>query len=191
MTVPHKKVISMHPTENHFAFQDGFLPEKILAGGRVFEQIAPQRTSVVFGITNQPWAAAAYNINALVIQLERHLNKWDAIAIEGTGKARLVRRNTVIYALQCLIPPGITGLHSNFFYRCPECGSHIYECSHLLMETLNQSSTTSKHQGLTVSNASETSTCPDCGGKTQNLTKGVSFCLDCDWECGLAPTGEV
>jgi hypothetical protein len=181
----------MHLTENHFSIQDGFLPAKLLAGGRVFEQIAPQRTSAIFGITEQPWAAAAYRIDELVIQLERHLSEWDAIAIEGSGKARLVRHNTVTYALQCIISPDITGLHSNFFYRCPECNRHIYECTHLLMETLNQSSPTSKRQRLTASIASERSTCPDCGGTIQNLTVGVSFCLDCDWECGLAPTGEV
>ena len=181
----------MHLTENHFAFQDCFSPAKLLAGGGVFEQIAPQRTSVIFGITDQPWEAAAYRIDELVIQLEPHLNKWDAIAIEGSGKARLVRHNATIYALQCIILPDTTGLHSNLFYRCPECNRHIYECRHRLVNTLNQSSPTSERQGLTGSNASDSFTCPDCGGKIQNLTKGVSFCLDCDWDCGLARIGEV
>jgi predicted RNA-binding Zn-ribbon protein involved in translation (DUF1610 family) len=179
----------LHPTEHYFAFQDGFLPVKILAGEYVFERLAPQRTSIIFGINDLPWAPAAYRINDLIVQLEPNLNKWDSIAIEGSGKARLVRHNTVIYELQSTIPPDITGLHSNFFYRCPECNRHIYQCRHLLIGhgNLNQSASTSANREPTASKELGNSTCPNCGGKIQHLAPGVSFCLDCDWEYGLTP----
>ena len=92
-------------TDDHpFAFQDGMRPEKILAGDRVFELLAPQRTSIIFGIRDVPWAAAAYRIHDLIVQLEPNLNEWDAIAIEVSGNARLVRHNTVVYELECSIP---------------------------------------------------------------------------------------
>ena len=170
---------------NHFAFQDGFLPVKILAGERAFELFAPLRTSVIFGVTDQPWAAAAYRINALIVQLEPNLNEWDAIAIEASGNARLVRHNTVIYALQCTIPPDVPGLYSNFFYRCPECDGHIYECTHLLI--VDASRRRSSAGPASANQAATAPICPSCGGKIQSLAPGVSFCLDCDWECGLMP----
>ena len=181
----------LNPIGNHVAFQDDFRPVKILAGERVFEGLAAQRTSMIFGITDLPWASAAYRINEFIIQLEPNVNEWDAIAITELGKARLVRHNTVIYELQCIIPPDITELHSNFLYRCPECNRHIYECRHLLIGggNLSQSSSISANQEPTATTpkASGYSTCPNCGGKTQNLAPRVSFCLDCDWECGLEP----
>ncbi len=172
----------LNPADHQFTFQDGFLPVKILAGGRVFERLAPQRTSIIFGITEVPWAAAAYRIDELAVQLETNLNEWDAIAIAGSGKARLVRHNAAIYELDYIIPPDITELHSNFFYCCPECNGHIYECAHLLISNQN------RHEPLSSTSISpEVMTCPDCGGKIQSLAPGVSFCLDCDWEYGLEP----
>ena len=76
-------------------FEDGFQPIKILAGERVFELLALRRTSNIFGITEAPWAAAAFQIEALVVQVESHLNEWDALAIDETGKVRLIRHNIV------------------------------------------------------------------------------------------------
>lgn len=168
--------------DRHFTFQDGFLPIKILAGERAFEMIAPQRTSMIFGITDAPWSAAAYQVNELLVQLESNLNEWDLIAIAASGRARLVRHNAVVYELQCTIPPDVTGLHSNFFYRCPECNGHIYECTHLLISDRDRYEPSPSGRI-----PSEVTTCPECGGPIQSLGPGVSFCLDCDWECGLAP----
>jgi hypothetical protein len=168
--------------DSRFVFDDGFLPVKILAGEGVFERLASQRTSHIFGITEAPWAAAAYRINELIVQLEPNLSEWDSIAIAASGNARLLRHNTVIYELHCTFPPDVTGLHSNFFYRCPECNGHIYECAHLLVGNSYR-----PEPSPSTSLDAETAHCPDCGGKTQSLALGVSFCLDCDWECGLAP----
>ena len=79
----------------YFTFQDGFVPVKILAGNHIFERLAPQRTSIIFGVTELPWAVAAYRIDELIVQLEPNLDEVDAIAIENSGKARLVRDNAV------------------------------------------------------------------------------------------------
>ena len=172
----------LDPVNPYFTFQDGFFPVKILAGNHIFERLAPQRTSIIFGATELPWAVAAYRINELIIQLEPNLGEVDAIAIENSGKARLVRDSTVIYELDCIIPPDITGLHSNFFYRCPECNEHIYECTHLRIgERDEREASTSPPVVL------EFTTCPICDGKIQHLAPGISFCLDCDWEHGLEP----
>lgn len=173
---------NLNPANAYFTFQDGFVPVKILAGNHTFERLAPQRTSIIFGVTELPWAVAAYRIDRLIIQLEPNLDEVDAIAIESSGKARLVRDNAVIYELDCTIPPDITGLHSNFFYRCPQCNGHIYECTHLRISHRN------KNESLPLpSTVSEFVDCPVCGGKVQHLGLGVSFCLDCDWEHGLEP----
>lgn len=166
----------------YFTFQDGFVPVKVLAGNHIFERLAPQRTSIIFGVTELPWAVAAYRINELIVQLEPNLDEVDAIAIENSGKARLVRDNAVIYELDCTIPPDITGLHSNFFYRCSECNGHIYECTHLRIGSRKEDELSSL-----ASITSEITVCPNCGGKIQHLAKGISFCLDCDWEHGLEP----
>ncbi len=178
-------------TDALFTFQDGFRPVKILAGERIFELFAPQRTSIIFGVAEHPWAAAAYRINTLIVQLEPNLNEWDSIAIEISGNARLVRHNTVIYSLQCIIPPDVPGLYSNFFYRCPECDGHVYECAHLLIANGDRrqpsATSASANQASKALAESEPSTCPNCGSKIQSLAPGVSFCLDCDWECGLVP----
>ncbi len=167
----------------NFASQGGFTPVKILAGERVFEMFAPQRTSIIFGITNEPWAAAAYRIEDLIVQLERNLNEWDLIAISASETAWLVRHNTVVYELQCTISPDIMGLSTNFFYRCPECNEHIYECTHLLIsaQDLHQ-----EPNADAVATDCAPTACPSCGGKIQSLGPGVSFCLDCDWEDGLS-----
>ena len=173
---------NLNPANSYFTFQDDFVPVKILAGNHIFERLAPQRTSIIFGVTELPWAVAAYRIDGLVVQLEPNLDEVDAIAIESSGKARLVRDNAVIYELDCNIPPDVTGLHSNFFYRCPQCNGHIYECTHLRIGSLD------KGESLSLpSIASELTVCPACGGKIQHLAVGVSFCLDCDWEHGLEP----
>jgi predicted RNA-binding Zn-ribbon protein involved in translation (DUF1610 family) len=167
---------------SYFTFQDDFVPVKILAGNHIFERLAPQRTGIIFGVTELPWAVAAYRIDGLIVQLEPNLDEVDAIALEDSGKARLIRDNAVIYELDYIIPPDITGLHSNFFYRCPECNGHIYECTHLRIGTHNP------HEPPSLpSVVSEFTDCPTCGGKIQNLALGVSFCLDCDWEHGLEP----
>lgn len=166
-----------------FASDDGFTPVKILAGERVFEMFAPQRTSIIFGITNEPWAAAAYRIENLIVQSERHLNEWDLIAISTSETARLVRHNTVVYELQCTISPDIIGLNTNFFYRCPECNEHIYECTHLLVSGQDLHEVPNADA---VATARAPTACPSCGGKIQSLGPGVSFCLDCDWEDGLS-----
>jgi hypothetical protein len=163
-----------------FAFENGALPVKILAGDRVFEILAPQRTSIIFGIRDVPWAAAAFRIDNLTVQLEPNLNEWDAIAIEASGKARLIRHNTLVYELECIIPPDVPGLHSNFFYRCPKCNGHIYECAHMLVTNREQPPPSD-------SGADDLQACPNCGGKIQRLGPGVSFCLDCNWEHGLQP----
>ena len=110
-------------------FDDDFRTEKVLAGEQIWETLAAQRTSIVFGITDQPWAPAAYRINCIIIQLEKHLNDWDIIAIDIGGNSRLIRHNSVIYQLHCLIPPDTTGSDSNFFYHCPECNGHVYQCN--------------------------------------------------------------
>ena len=165
-----------------FTFQDGFVPVKILAGSHIFERLALQRTSIIFGVTELPWAVAAYRIDALIVQLEPNLDEVDAIAIENSGKARLVRDNTVIYELDYIIPPDITGLHSNFFYRCPECNGHIYECTHLQIGDRKEDKSSSL-----PSVTSELTACPVCGRKIQHLAREISFCLDCDWEHGLEP----
>ena len=165
----------------YFTFHDGFVPVKILVGNHIFERLAPQRTSIIFGVTELPWAVAAYRINELIVQLEPNLDEEDAIAIEHSGKARLVRDNAVIYELDCIIPPDITGLHSNFFYRCSECNGHIYECTHLQIGTRKEESSS------LPSVVSEITACPTCGGKIHHLARGISFCLDCDWEHGLEP----
>ena len=47
----------------------------------------------------------------MIVQLEPNLDEVDAIAIEDSGKARLVRDNTVIYELDCIIPPTIVEGH--------------------------------------------------------------------------------
>ena len=165
---------------SYFTFQDDFVPVKILAGNHIFERLAPQRTSIIFGITELPWAVAAYRIDELIVQLEPNLDEVDAIALESSGKARLVRDNAVIYELDCNIPPDITGLHSNFFYRCSQCNRHIYECTHLRIGN--------RDIGEPLpSVASEFTTCPVCSGKIQHLAPEISFCLDCDWEHGLEP----
>ena len=62
-------------------------------------------------------------------QLEKHLNDWDIIAIDIDSNSRLIRNNAVIYQLHCLISPDTTGCDSNFFYHCPECDGHIYQCN--------------------------------------------------------------
>ena len=173
---------NLSPVNSYFTFHDNFLPVKILAGNHIFERLAPQRTSTIFGVTELPWAVAAYRIDGLIVQLEPNLDEVDAIAIENSGKARLVRDNTVIYELDCIIPPDITGLHSNFFYRCPRCNRHIYECTHLRIGNRDKSEPSS-----VPSVTSEVTVCPTCGGKIQHLEQGISFCLDCDWEQGLEP----
>ena len=172
----------LNPANLYFTFQDGFDPVKILAGNHIFERLAPQRTSIIFGVTELPWAVAAYRINELIVQLEPNLDEADAIAIENSGKARLIRDNTVIYELDCTIPPDITGLHSNFFYRCPECNGHVYECTHLQIGHRKE-----EESSALPSVTSEITICPACGGKIQYLARGISFCLDCDWEQGLEP----
>ena len=173
---------NLNPANPYFTFQDDFIPVKILAGNHIFERLAPQRTSIIFGVTELPWAVAAYRIDGLIVQLEPNLDEVDAIAIEDSGKARLVRDNTVVYQLNYTIPPDITGLHSNFFYRCPECNGHIYECTHLRIESRDEGEPSSLS-----SVTSEFTICPTCGGKIQHLAPGISFCLDCDWEHGLKP----
>ena len=173
---------NLNPANAYFTFQDDFVPVKILAGNHIFERLAPQRTSIIFGVTELPWAVAAYRIDELVVQLEPNLDEVDAIAIESSGKARLVRDNAIIYELDCTIPPDITGLHSNFFYRCSQCNGHIYECMHLRIG--NQDIGDSLPMPSVVS---EFTTCPACDGKIQHLAPEISFCLDCDWEHGLEP----
>ena len=172
----------LNPAKSYFTFQDDFVPVKILAGNHIFERLAPQRTSIIFGVTELPWAVAAYRIDGLIVQLEPNLDEVDAIAIEDSGKARLIRDNTVIYELDCIIPPDITGLHSNFFYRCPRCNRHIYECAHLRIGNRDKS-----EPSPILSVASDVTVCPVCGGKIQHLAPEISFCLDCDWEHGLEP----
>ena len=172
----------LNPANSYFTFQDDFFPVKILAGSHLFERLAPQRTSIIFGVTELPWAVAAYRIDGLIVQLENNLDEADAIAIEESGKARLVRDNAVIYELDCIISPEITGLHSNFFYRCSECNEHIYECTHLRIGNREES-----EPAPLLSIASEVTACPTCGGKIQHLAREISFCLDCDWEHGLEP----
>lgn len=173
---------NLNQANPYFNFYDGFVPVKILAGNHIFERLAPQRTSIIFGVTELPWAVAAYRIDGLIVQLEPNLDEADAIAIEDSGKARLVRDSAVTYELDCIIPPDITGLHSNFFYRCPECNGHIYECTHLRIGSYDQ------HEPAPFSSvATEFTACPICGGKIQHLAPEISFCLDCDWEHGLEP----
>ena len=173
---------NLNTANSYFTFHDDFVPVKILAGNHIFERLAPQRTSIIFGVTELPWAVAAFRIEGLVVQLEPNLDEADAIAIENSGKARLVRDNTVIYELDCIIPPDITGLHSNFFYRCPECNGHIYECTHLRIGNREE-----EESSPALSIISEFTVCPACGGKIQHLSPEISFCLDCDWEHGLEP----
>ena len=127
----------------------------------------------VFGITDQPWAPAAYRINCIIIQLEKHLNDWDIIAIDIGGNSRLIRHNSVIYQLHCLIPPDTTGSDSNFFYHCPECNGHVYQCNCL------RSSEFVQPKPETEGEAKNAIICPKCGGKIQKLGEGVLFCLDC------------
>ncbi len=172
----------LNSANSYLTFQDDFVPVKILAGHHIFEGLAPQRTSIIFGVTELPWAVAAYRIDGLIVQLEPNLDEVDAIAIEDSGKARLIRDNAVIYELDYTIPPDITGLHSNFFYRCPECNGHIYECTHLRIG--NHPPPEPPSLPPLVSDCTD---CPACGGKIQHLGQGVSFCLDCDWEHGLKP----
>ncbi len=173
---------NLNPANPYFTFQDNFVPVKILAGSHIFERLAPQRTSIIFGVTELPWAVAAYRIDRIIVQLEPNLGDGDAIAIADSGKARLVRDSAVIYELDCIISPEITGLHSNFFYRCPECNGHIYECTHLRIGNHD------RHEPPPMpSGPSEFTACPTCGGKIQHLAPGISFCLDCDWEHGLEP----
>jgi len=156
-------------------FEDNFQPIKILAGERVFELLALRRTSNIFGITEAPWAAAAFQIEALVVQMESHLNEWDALAIDETGKVRLIRHNMSIYDLQCKIPPDITGLQSNFFYNCTLCNAHIFQCEHLRRQShLDLSTTPTESESI--------SACPECSGKVQDLGGEMCFCLDCKWE---------
>ena len=169
---------------NDFTFHDGFRPVKIFAGERIFEMLAPQRTTTIFGVASEPSAAATYYIDDLIVQREEHLNEWDLIALSDAGDARVVRHNTVVYELQCTIPADIIQLHSNFFYRCPECNRHIYDCNHLLIEDPKQPYRPDSAEPSTVD---ERMVCPSCGGKVQSLAPGVSFCLDCEWERGLAP----
>ena len=172
----------LNPADLYFSFRDDFVPVKILAGNDIFERLAPHRTSIIFGVTELPWAVAAYRIDGLVVQLEPNLDEPDAIAIENSGKARLVRDNAVIYELDCTIPPDVTGLHSNFFYRCPECNGHIYECTHLQIDKRDE-----REPSPVLSISPEVTVCPVCDGKIQHLGQGISFCLDCDWEHGLEP----
>lgn len=173
---------NLNPVTPYFTFQDDFVPVKILVGNHIFERLAPQRTSIIFGVTELPWAVAAYRIDELIVQLEPNLDEVDAIAIENSGKARLVRDSAVIYELDYIIPPDITGLHSNFFYRCPECNEHIYECTHLRIGQREES----EPMAVTAIGP-EVTACPTCGGKIQHLRQGISFCLNCDWEHGLEP----
>ena len=166
-------------------FEDDFRTEKVLAGEEIWKNLAVQRTSVVFGITDQPWAPAAYRINSLIVQLEKHLSDWDTIAIDINGNARLIRHNSVIYQLHCLIPPDIAGCNSNFFYRCSECNGHVYECNCL------RSSEFVQPKSETEGEEKNAITCPKCGGKIQKLGDGVLFCLDCNWETGFNSIEEL
>ena len=166
-------------------FDDDFRTEKVLAGEQIWETLAAQRTSIVFGITDQPWAPAAYRINCIIIQLEKHLNDWDIIAIDISGNSRLIRHNSVIYQLHCLIPLDTTGSDSNFFYHCPECNGHVYQCNCL------RSSEFVQPKPETEGEAKNAIICPKCGGKIQKLGEGVLFCLDCDWETGFSSIEEL
>ena len=165
-------------------FDDDFRTQKVLAGEQVWETMAVQRTSIVFGITDQPWAPSAYRINCVVVQLEKHLNDWDIIAIDIDGNSRLIRNNAVIYQLHCLISPDTTGCDSNFFYHCPECDSHLYQCNCSRNSEFAQSKPKTERE---IRNAI---ICPRCEGKIQKLGAGVLFCLDCDWETGFNPDEE-
>ena len=165
-------------------FDDDFRTQKVLAGEQVWETMAVQRTSIVFGITDQPWAPSAYRINCVVVQLEKHLNDWDIIAIDIDGNSRLIRHNSVIYQLHCLISPDTIGCDSSFFYHCPECDGHIYQCNCLRNSEFVQSKPKTEREIKNVT------ICPKCGGKIQKLGAGVLFCLDCDWETGFNPDEE-
>ena len=109
---------------------DKFEATKILAGKKIFQTMALQRTSKVFGITNTPWAAAAFEINRLVVQMETKLRSWDTL--KSIQEKQLIRDNVVIYELQIRISPQNTGLTSDSFYYCL-CRDHIFRCSYLVI----------------------------------------------------------
>ena len=154
---------------------DKFEATKILAGKKIFQTMALQRTSKVFGITNTPWAAAAFEINRLVVQMETKLRSWDTLEINKVGKTRLIRDNVVIYELQIRISPQNTGLTSDSFYYCSTCRDHIFRCSCLVSQrqSVKQRSVLDQQPILH---------CPQCQGKVQGLGGNLYFCLDCKWE---------
>lgn len=154
---------------------DKFEATKILAGKKIFQMMALQRTSKVFGITDTPWAAAAFETNELVVQMETQLRSWDTLAINKSGKTRLIQDNVVIYELQIRISPQTTGLTSDSFYYCSTCKGHIFQCSCLVNQrrSVKPRSTVDQQPVLY---------CPQCKGKVQGLGDNLYFCLDCKWE---------
>ena len=152
-----------------------FEATKILAGKKIFQMMALQRTSKVFGITDTPWSAAAFEINELVVQMETQLRSWDTLAINKSGKTRLIQDNVVIYELQIRISPQTTGLTSDSFYYCSTCKGHIFQCSCLVnqRQSVKPRSTVDQQPVLY---------CPQCKGKVQGLGGNLYFCLDCKWE---------
>ena len=156
-------------------FNDKFQPVKVLTGKQLFEMMALQRTSKIFGITKEPWAAAAFQIKKLVVQMEKHLNSWDALAVNSQGQVRLVRHNIAIYELKINILPNTTGLSSNDFYYCSLCHDHIFQCDHLV----NQQK---EVEPMSIQGQLPVLFCPKCQGKVQNLGGDLYFCLDCNWE---------
>ena len=109
----------LNSANSYFTFQDDFVPVKILAGNHIFERLAPQRTGIIFGVTELPWAVAAYRIDGLIVQLEPNLDEVDAIALEDSGKARLIRDNAVIYEAGLHHPARYYGTALQFLLPLP------------------------------------------------------------------------
>ena len=154
---------------------DKFEAPKILAGKKIFQTMALQRTSKVIGITDTPCAAAAFEINELVVQMETHLRSWDTLAINKSGKTRLIQDNVVIYELQIRISPQNTGLTSDSFYYCSTCKDHIFRCSCLVNQRQSVKPRSTVDQQPIFHRAK-------CKGKVQGLGGNLYFCLDCKWE---------
>ena len=76
-------------------FDDDFRTQKVLAGEQVWETLAVQRTSIVCGITAQPWAPSAYRINCVVVQLEKHLNVKNVKNSKNVNREKLEKRESL------------------------------------------------------------------------------------------------